>query len=55
MRLEQGSVMGTLILTLSTPDGFEVSFGLRADDLMNIQQAAGTGGTIVLGSYFLNN
>ncbi|MGL4965670.1 MAG: hypothetical protein ACRC67_30895 [Inquilinus sp.] len=40
MRLEQGSTEGTLILTLATPDGFEVSFSLQASDLQHIQQSA---------------
>jgi hypothetical protein len=39
MRLEQGSTEGTLILTLATPDGFEVSFSLQASDLQHIQQS----------------
>ena len=40
MRLEQAATEGTLILTLATPDGFEVSFSLQADELLHIQQSA---------------
>ena len=39
MKLEQASVEGVLILTMATPDGFEVSFSLHAGDLLQIQQA----------------
>lgn len=39
MRLEQAATEGTLILTLATPDGFEVSFSMQADDLLHIQQS----------------
>lgn len=39
MRLEQASAEGVLILTLTTPDGFEVSFSLQAADLLHIQQS----------------
>jgi hypothetical protein len=42
LRLEQGDVAGILILTLTTPDGFEVSFGVRAGDLVQVQRAAGS-------------
>lgn len=42
VRLEQASEPATVILTLGTPDGFEVSFALRVAQLAVLAQAYAT-------------